>query len=148
MQVYMLQDVEKVGIAGQVIKVSDGYALNYLIPKKLAMKVSTANADVFRKKIKKQTVEKQVLSSKVAMMAERIKSLHLTTKERIHDNGKLYGAISADKIVTLIKEKGFNISKKQVSFDKSIKSVGEHKVTIKLSSKLQPQLTIKVIQKK
>lgn len=145
MQVYMLQDVEKIGMAGQVVKVSDGYAMNYLLPKKLAVKVTDGSAKFYEGRVKKQKVEAQVLSSKAAMMAERIKSLHVTVKERVHDDGKLYGAVGADEVVQLLKDKGFNITKKQVEFEKSIRAVGEHKVTIKLSSKLKPQLTLKVV---
>ena len=145
MQVYMLQDVEKIGMAGQVVKVSDGYAMNYLLPKKLAVKVTDGSAKFYEGRVKKQNIEAQVLGSKAAMMAERLKALHLTIKERIHDDGKLYGAVGADEVVELLKDKGFAITKKQVEFDKSIRAVGEHKVTIKLSSKLKPQLTLKVV---
>ena len=78
------------------------------------------------------------------MVAERIKSMHVSIKERVHDDGKLYGAVSADEIVDLLKAKDISINRKQVEFDKSIKAIGEHKVTIRLSSKLKPQLTVKV----
>jgi len=145
MQVYMLKDVEKVGMAGSVVKVSDGFAINYLFPNRLAMKVTAATVPFFKEKIKKEHVEKQVVSSKIAMLAERIKETHLVIKERIHDDGKLYGAVGADEIVALLKEKDIVVNKKQIEFDKSIKSVGEHKVTIKLSSKLKPQCVVRVV---
>ena len=147
MKVYMLKDVEKVGMAGQILNVSDGYANNYLLPKKLALKILAENENFFAKKLKKQKVGTQILKSKTSMLAERIKSLHLTIKERVHDDGKLYGSVSADEIVALMKEKGFGISKKQVIFGKSIKTVGEYKVSIKLSSKLIPQITLTVVEK-
>jgi large subunit ribosomal protein L9 len=147
MKVYMLKDIENIGMAGQMLNVSDGYANNYLIPKKFALKIDAGNEEFFSKKLKKQKVNTQILKSKTSMLAERIKSLHLTIKERIHDDGKLYGSVSADEIVALMKEKGFGISKKQVIFGKSIKSVGEHKVYIKLSSKLVPQITLTVKEK-
>jgi len=144
MKVYMIKDVERVGIAGQIINVSDGYANNFLIPRKLAVEVTTDNQKFYEQKKQKETVAVEVLNSKVAMLAERIKSLHITIRERVHDDGKLYGAISADEIVDLLKAKEVSINRKQVEFDKSIKAVGEHKVTIKLSSKLKPQLTVRV----
>jgi large subunit ribosomal protein L9 len=147
MFIYMLKDVEKVGMAGQVVKVSDGYAVNYLVPKKLAKQISKTEIGNFKSQITKQKVETQVLNSKIAMLAEKIKSMHLVLKERVHDDGKLYGAISSSEIVTLLKGKGISVNKKQIEFDKSIKSVGEHKITIRLSSKLKPQLTLKVSSK-
>ena len=147
MNVYMLKDVENVGMAGQIVKVADGYAINYLIPKKLALQVTAANEAFFKSKIKRVELDKKALTSKIEMLAERIRNLHLTIKKRIHDDEKLYGSISADEIIELLKEKDISVSKKQVEFPKAIKKVGEHKVTIKLSSKIKPQLTLKVIAK-
>jgi len=144
MQVYMLKDVERVGLAGQILNVSEGYAKNFLIPGKLAIEVTEANKAFYAGKKQKEQVAAAVLSSKVAMLAERIKSLHVSIKERAHDDGKLYGAVGAEEVVELLKAKDIVINKKQVEFTKSIKMVGEHKVTIRLSSKLKPELTIKV----
>ncbi len=144
MQVYMLKDVEKIGMAGQILNVSDGYAANFLIPRKLAIEVNDSNREFYKQKKVKEHVATEVLNSKVAMLAERIKTMHLAVKERIHDDGKLYGSIGADEVVELLKKHEVIINRKQVEFDKSIKAVGEHKVTIRLSSKLKPQLTLKV----
>lgn len=145
MKVYMLKDVENVGMTGQLVIVSDGYASNFLLPRKLAVKVTEDMLGFYQAKQQKQKVAEVVLTTKVAMMAERIKALHVTVKEKTHDNGKLYGAVGADEIVELLKEKDIQINKKQVEFGKAIKETGEHKVTIKLSSKLKPQLTVKVV---
>jgi large subunit ribosomal protein L9 len=144
MQVYMLKDVERVGVAGSIITVSEGYAVNFLVPRKLAVIINDANREFYKNKKIKEQVTAEILSSKVAMLAERIKTLHLSIKERVHDDGKLYGAVGADEIVALLKQKDITIDRKQVVFDKSVKFVGEHKVTIRLSSKLQPQLSLKV----
>ncbi len=145
MQVYMLQDVEKVGMAGQVIKVTDGYAANFLFPRKLAVKVTEENKKFFETKVVKQKVQAEVINSKAGMLAERIKELHLSIKERIHDDGKLYGSVGADEVVELLKAKGFSINRKQIEFDKAIRAVGEHIVTVRVSSKIKPQFTLKVM---
>ncbi len=144
MQVYMLKDVERVGLAGSIITVTEGYAVNFLVPRKLAVVVDESNRDFFKNKKIKEQVSVEILNSKVAMLAERIKVLKLSIKERVHDDGKLYGSVGADEIVALLKQKEIAIDRKQVQFDKSVKFVGEHKITIRLSSKLQPQLTLKV----
>lgn len=144
-QVYMLKDVENVGMTGQVVKVSEGYALNFLIPKKLATRVDESNQKFYEGKQLREKVTQEVLSTKVAMIAERIKGLHVTVKQKIHDDGKLYGALSADVVVDLLKDKDISITKKQVEFVKNIKNIGEHKVIIKLSAKLKPELTLKVV---
>ncbi len=144
-QVYMLKDVENVGRTGQIVRVSEGYASNFLVPKKLAIRIDEGNKKIYENKVMKQQIDKEVISSKVGMLAERIKVLHITLKQKVHDDGKLYGAVGAEAIVDLLKEKEISITKKQVEFAKNIKSVGEHKVIIKLSSKLKPELTLKII---
>lgn len=143
----MLKDVENVGMVGQIVNVSDGYAQNFLFPRKLAVIVTEGNLAFFQSKQKKEKIAAEVVASKAAMLAERIKSIHLTVKEKTHNDGKLYGAVSADEVVDLLKEKEITINKKQVEFPKAIKEVGEHKVVIKLSSKLKPELTLKVVSK-
>jgi len=145
MEVFLLQNVENVGIKGHIIKVSDGYALNFLIPRKLAIQVTEGNKATLSSRIKVEEVKADVLKSKIALLAEDIKSLHITLKKKIHDDGKLYGAISAEDIVEVLKTKNVQVNKKQIEFEKSIKSTGEHKVIVRLSTKLKPQLSIKVV---
>lgn len=145
MKVYLLKDIEKVGIAGEIITVSEGYAKNFLFPRKLALEVSTSNEAFFQKRAKTIDNRKQAIESASSMLSEQIKSLHLTIKKKIHDDNRLYAAINPSDIVDLLAEKNIKISKSQVIFDKSIKEVGSHSITIKLSSKLQPQMTLKVI---
>jgi|SaaInlLV_10m_DNA_2_1039722.scaffolds.fasta_scaffold00549_12 large subunit ribosomal protein L9 len=145
MKVVMLQDVEKVGMIGQVVKVSDGYALNFLIPRKLAVNATSKSVIEAHRQTQKVSVDKKVLQSKVAMLAERIKNLHLSLRERAHDEGKLYGAVGQDEIVELLKKEGVVVNRKQIEFAKAIRTTGEHKVTIRLSSKLKPTLTLKIV---
>ena len=144
MKIYMLKDVEHIGMAGQIINTSDGYAKNFLIPRHLGVEITPANEAFYAQKKHKAVVATEILNSKVAMLAERIKEMRLTVKERVHDDGKMYGSLGADEVVELLKAKDIAINRKQVEFEKSIKAVGEHKVTIRLSSKLKPQMTIKV----
>ena len=134
MKVFLLKDIENVGMAGQIVNVTDGFAANFLFPKKLAQKVMPGAEQFFAQKVKKAEVDAQVLSSKIAMLAERLKTTSIIIKKRIHDDGKLYGSVSADEIVDALKQKNFPVNKKQVVMDKAIRTIGDHKVTIKLSS--------------
>lgn len=145
MRVYLLKDIENVGIAGTLVNVSDGYAVNYLFPHKLALKVEKNQEDFFKNKVLKAAVTKEVISSKLGMLAERIKSIHLSIKKRVHDDGKLYGAVSADEVVDLLKSKDVVANRKQIVFTKSIKATGEHAVGVKLNAKLVPEFTLKVV---
>ncbi|BDC34519.1 50S ribosomal protein L9 [Candidatus Dependentiae bacterium Noda2021] len=145
MKVFLLKDIEKVGMEGEIIKVSDGYAKNFLFPRKLAQEVTAQNESFFKNRIKQIEHRHEVIETKTSMLAEKIKSIKLTVARKMHDNGELYGKISANEIVEMLAEKGIPVAKNQVEFEKSIKSQGKHEVTIKLSSRLQPKLTLTVV---
>jgi large subunit ribosomal protein L9 len=145
MKVYLLKNIEKVGIAGEILTVSEGYAQNFLFPRKLAMKVTDGNEKFFEKRAKTIEHRKEVIASETSMLAERIKDLTVTIKKKIHDDNRLYAAVNPSDIVELLAELEVKVSKSQVIFDKAIKTAGTHTITIKLSSKLQPQMTVKIV---
>ena len=88
---------------------------------------------------------KEVIATQSSMLAEKIASLELTIKRKIHDDGKLYGAVSPHEVVDELAKEGISVSKSQVVFGKSIKEKGLYDVTIKLSSRLQPKVKIKIV---
>ena len=145
MKVFLKKDIEKVGMAGEIIKVWDGYARNYLIPRGFAVEVNARNESVLHTKIQQVQNRKEVIVSKTSMLAERLNAIKIVLKRKLHDDGKLYGAVSQNEVVDLLAEQGITISKGQVMFDKSIKSKGLHKVTIKLTASLKPQVTLQVV---
>ena len=144
-KVYLKKDIERVGLAGEIVSVSEGFARNFLFPKQYAVAVTRDNENFFAKRAKTIEHRKEVLESKTSMLAEKIKLAKLTIKRKMHDDGKLYGAISPAEVVDALGQAGITISKSMVKFDKSIKEKGSHKVTIKLSSKLQPVATVTVV---
>lgn len=148
MKVYLLKDVENVGMAGEMLKVKEGYAQNFLIPQKLAVKITPQNESFYSSRVKTIEHRKEVISSKTSMLGEKIKTLHLTIERKMHDDGKLYGAINPSEIVDLLAKEGVAVSKSQVHFAKNIKEKGEFSVDIKLTSKLQSSFTLKVVPEK
>ncbi len=145
MKVYLLKDVENVGFAKEVVKVAEGFALNFLIPKKLAVKALPEHETMYEKNKRTLQNRQEVISSKTSMLAEKAKSLNLVLKRKMHDDGKLYGAINAAEIVELMAEHGFAVSKSQIEFEKNIKEKGTHEFTLKLTSKLKPKVSIKIV---
>jgi len=145
MKVYLLKDIEKIGLAGEMLKVKPGFAANYLIPQKLAVEVTPINERLFAKKAVEVQNRKQVIESKTSMLAQRIGLLNLTLKRKVHDNGKLYGSIGANEVADILAAEGVKISKSQVLFDKSIKELGSYEIVIKLSNTLQPKCSLKIV---
>lgn len=145
MKVFLLKDIEKVGLANEIIKVTDGYAQNFLFPRKLAVEITPANESFYKQKVKNVEHRKEVIAEATSMLAEKIKGISLTLKRKVTDDGKLYGAVSPTEVVDLLAENSIPVSKSQIIFEKSIKSTGTYEVTIKLSSRLQPALKLKVV---
>lgn len=145
MKVYMLKDVKSVGLAGEVVKVKEGFALNFLVPQKLAIKITSQNEAFYEAKKREVVNREVVISTQTSMLAEKIKALHLVLKRKVHDDGKLYGAVNAIEVVELLAGYGVAVSKSQIEFDKNIKERGTFEITVKLTSKLKPKIGLKVV---
>jgi large subunit ribosomal protein L9 len=145
MEVYLRKDIEKIGLAGEIIKVGDGFARNFLIPKGLAVEITTSNKSQYMSKIRKVENRKEAIASQTSLFADKINILSLTLKRKMHDDGLLYGSINASEIVDALAEKGISITKSQVEFNKSIKSKGTYRVGIKLTTKLKASLVVTIV---
>lgn len=144
-KVYLKKDVERIGMAGEIIDVKEGFAANYLIPRGLGVVVDNNNAQFFKKRERTIEHRKEVISSQTSMLAEKIAAIELVLKKKMHDDGKLYGAISAGDIVDKLAEKGVSVGKNQILFAKTIKSQGSYEIIIKLSSRLQPKVKVTIL---
>lgn len=145
MKVYLLKDVQKIGFAGEILKVADGYAQNYLIPNKLAVQITADNEQQYINKQKTIEKRKEAIATETSMLAEKIKSLQLTLAKKMHDDDRLYGSVAPVELVDLLAQKGVKVSKSQIIFEKPIKAKGTFEVTVKLSSRLQPRLKLKIV---
>ena len=145
MEIYLYKDVEKIGLAGEIIKVGDGFARNYLIPQGLGVEITSQNKSQFLSKIRKVENRKEVIATQTSMFAEKLNTVSITLKRKMHDNGQLYGSINASEIMEALAEQGISITKGQVEFDKPIKSKGSFKVSIKLSTRLKSTITVTII---
>lgn len=139
-------------MAGEIIKVSDGYGLNYLVPNKLGVVVTDQNEAFYKDRIKQIENRKEVIATETSMLARSIQDLKVTLKYKTCDDNKkkLYGSVGAAEIAQALNEELYKkhikhtVGKSQVLLDKSIKDIGTHKVKIKLSTRLQPEVTIQI----
>jgi large subunit ribosomal protein L9 len=142
MKVLLLKDVYNLGRAGEVKKVADGYARNFLIPQKLAV-LATAGALTHVERIK-ATAEKQrvLLNEEMGGLAEQIAALVLTFKAKIGETGKLFGSVTQQMIVDGINEKlHSSVDRHQVE-SQPLREAGEHMVRVRLTFDLIPQVKV------
>ena len=142
MKVLLKEDVEKLGYAGEVHKVAPGYGRNYLIPQGLAVLATPSvlkQAEVWRKRIEAQRAQMQAENE---VLAARIKDLTLTFSARAGESGKLYGSVTMIQVTDRLNEMlGTDIDRRKIG-DEPIRKLGAHKVPVRLSSELQPEVTV------
>jgi large subunit ribosomal protein L9 len=142
MEVILLERVEKLGAIGDVVKVKDGFARNYLLPRKKALRANEANRKVFeanRARIEEDNANRRTDAEKSAKGVEG-KSVQLI--RQASNTGQLYGSVSARDIAEALEGAGAHVAKSQVVLDRPIKAIGMHEVKIALHPEVS--VTVKV----
>jgi large subunit ribosomal protein L9 len=144
MQVILLERVEKLGQMGDEVKVKDGFARNYLLPKKKALRATKANREYFQ--TQKAQLEARNLERKkdAEAVAKKLDGKSFVLLRQAGDRGQLYGSVSPRDIADLISEGGFSISRTQVPLDKAIKAIGLVPVDVVLHPEVRVHVTINV----
>lgn len=132
MELILRDDVEKLGRRGDVVKVKDGYARNFLLPRGLGMPVTAANKAMVEKEKKAHEARLAKEKAEFESLAARIGGLRFVAPRKVGENEVLYGSVTAGDIAEFLKAKGIEIDKRKVQLDEPIKHLGEHEVKVKL----------------
>ncbi len=144
MKVILLQDVKNVGKKGEIVNASDGYARNFLFPKKLAQEATTGNLNTATAKLEAERKQKQRDLEKAQAMAGQFKDKQINIRVRTGENGRLFGAITTKEVAAEIKKQlGYEIDKKKIILD-TIKGTGLYEAEIKLYPEVSGRLKIMV----
>lgn len=132
MEVILREDVEKVGVRGAVVKVADGYARNYLLPKRLAARATDSN-----KKIVEQEREAYVRREAKDVgesedLAKLLTGVTLTFRHKVGENNHLFGSVTAKDIADALEAQKFHVERRKVQLEEPIRTVGEHEVAVRL----------------
>ena len=146
MKVILTQDVKKIGKKGEIINASDGYAKNFLFPKKLAVPADTQNLNELKAKQASEKHKKEIETEEAKKIAEQIKQIKITIKAKIGENQKLFGSITSKEIAEQIeKELKIKIDKKKITLKDPIKTIGEYPIEIKLYEGVNLKTTVQII---
>ena len=146
MKIILLQDVKKHGKKGEIIDVADGFGKNYLIKNKLGVLADTAGLKKLNTEKKKEKEIDDQSRKEAQNTKEKLEKLNLIFKVKTGKEDKVFGSISAKQIVEQLKNKGYNIAKKQIKTNNTISTLGFHNVDIELHKKVIA--TIKIELKK
>jgi len=146
MQILLLKDVEKVGREGDIVKVADGYARNYLIRKKIAIKASKDAIDIQKNIQRRRLVRAEVELAECTELAEKVNNLSCTISAKVGEDEKLFGSVTAADIAETLRKEGLEIDKKKIMLDAPIKNLGIYSVTIKLHSDVEATMKLWVVK--
>lgn len=147
MKIILLQDEKKLGKSGDLVEVSDGYARNYILPKKIGLEANAKNLNDL--KLKKASEEKHAREQLEAARAlgELISSKQVELKMKTGEGGKTFGSISSKEIAEACREQhGIEIDKKKILLPENLKGLGAYEVSIKLHPQVTAKLTVRVTE--
>ena len=147
MKIILLQDEKKLGKKGDIIEANDGYARNYILPKKIGVEATPANLNTL--KLQKQNEEKKAkeILDAAKELAAKLETKQVIVKMKAGEGGKVFGSVSSKEIAQACKEQNqIEIDKKKIQLPECIKSLGSYEVAIKLHPQVTGKLIVKVTE--
>ena len=146
MQLILLEEIPSLGKAGDLVKVSDGYGRNYLLPKKKAVLATEKSLKVIEHQQRQVQKRMEKMKKDAQKMAQQIEQLSCTLLKTVGESGKLFGSVTSMDLETYLKENGFEVDRKKIALEEPIKNVGMFTVPIKLHPEITAHLKVWVVQ--
>ena len=146
MEVILRQAVENVGKPGEIVKVSNGFARNYLIPRGLAYEATAGNRKRIEQEKARLEAAENTRRSEAQEIASRLEPVQLTFSARVGEEDKLFGSVTSADIAHQLQAQGFSIEKRQIELHEPIKALGVFKVPIRLHAEVKPEIKVWVIK--
>ena len=145
MEVILREHVDNLGRRGDVVKVTPGYARNYLLPRKLALAVTANNKRQIDREKKLAEARDMEEKAQAEAIAQRLGQLDIEIARRVGEHDALYGSVTSQDIAQALKEKGFDIDKRKIALAEPLKALGESTVPVKIHRDVTAQLKVKVV---
>ena len=146
MEVILRQHVDNLGRPGEIVKVADGYARNFLLPRKLALPATAGNRQHVARERKILETREAEEKSQAESVAARLASVSITITRRVGETEQLYGSVTASDIAEFLKAKGFEIDRRRLILPEPIKAIGDHDVPLKLHREVTVPLKVHVVK--
>jgi large subunit ribosomal protein L9 len=145
MEVILREHVEHLGRRGDVVKVADGYARNYLLPRKLALAVTESNRRQIERERKIFDAREAEEKQQAEALAERLGQLEIEIARRVGESNTLYGSVTSADIAQALEARGFGVDKRKIALPDPIKTIGETSVPLKIHREVTAQLRVRVV---
>jgi large subunit ribosomal protein L9 len=144
MEIILREDVDKVGARGAVVKVADGYARNYLLPKRLAVRATDSNKKIVDQEREAYVRREAKDVSESQDLAKLLTGVTLTFRHKVGENNHLFGSVTAKDIADALEAQKFHVERRKVQLEEPIRTVGEHEVTVRLHRDVTTQIKVVV----
>ena len=139
------EHVDNLGRRGDVVKVAEGYARNYLLPRKLALPVTEGNKRQIERERKLAETRDMEEKSAAESIAARVTQLEIEIPRRVGENETLYGSVTSADIAQALKDKGYDIDKRKIVLPEPLKALGENTIPVKIHREVTAQIKVKVV---
>jgi large subunit ribosomal protein L9 len=146
MEVILREHVDNLGKRGEIVKVADGYARNYLLPRKLALPATDGNRRHVERERKIVEAREANEKGQAEAMAARLGAVDITIARRVGETDQLYGSVTSADIVDYLKVKGFEVDRRKLILPEPIKAIGDHEVPLKLHREVTVPLKVHVVK--
>jgi large subunit ribosomal protein L9 len=146
MEVILREHVDNLGKRGEIVKVANGYARNYLLPRKLALPATAGNKKHVEREHKIMESREAEEKGQAEGIAARLAAIDVRIARRVGDTGQLYGSVTASDITEYLKTKGFEIDRRKLILPEPLKAIGEHQVPLKLHREVTVPLKVHVVK--
>ena len=144
MEIVLLERVEKLGQMGDVVKVKNGYARNFLLPQGKALRASKANLEIFEKQRAQLEADNLKRKDEASAVGDKLDGQSVILIRAASESAQLYGSVSTQDIARAVSEAGFTVDRKQVTMDKVLKTLGLHDVKIRLHPEVSVTITVNI----
>lgn len=146
MEIILREDIEKLGTRGQVVKVAAGYARNFLLPKRLAVPATESNKKIVEQEREAHLRKEAKLASDASELAKLVGTVELTFAQKVGENDQLFGSVTAKDIADQLEKRGYHIDRRKIQLEDPIKTLGDHKVPVRLHRDVTTDVTVHVVR--
>jgi len=146
MEVILREDIDNLGVRGDLVKVAPGYARNFLLPKRMAVAATEANKKIVAQERDAHLRKEAKLASEATDLAKIMSSVAVTITTKAGDNGHLFGSVTVKDIAEALEKQNFNIDRKKIVLGDAIRELGDHKVTLKLHKEVSLEIPVHVVR--
>lgn len=146
MEIILTENVKDLGLEGETVDVADGYARNYLIPQKKAVRATQGNVERFKRRKERLEQERREREERARALAEELEGVELVITESASDEGNLYGSVNQEDLADALHEAGHeDVASSDIIIDDPIRETGEHTVRVSLAGSVSVEVNVEVV---